>query len=75
MDEPRTELTLALIKPDAVQAGHVERIMHTMEKHGFVIVTHAFIHVTLNGNMKRMLLLLTGVNMVPANVLGQPPSV
>ena len=62
MEKPGTELTLALIKPDAVQAGHVERIMHAMERHGFVVVTHALIHVSVKGNMKSMHLFVTGVN-------------
>ena len=52
METPGTELTLALIKPDAVQAGHVETIMHAMEMHGFVIVTYACVHVSLKDNMK-----------------------
>ncbi|MCO5576808.1 hypothetical protein L7F22_030628 [Adiantum nelumboides] len=46
MDIPETELTLALLKPDAVQSGHVELILHTVEKHGFVIVTSTHIQLT-----------------------------
>ncbi|KAI5077443.1 hypothetical protein GOP47_0007267 [Adiantum capillus-veneris] len=46
MDVPEAELTLALLKPDAVQSGHVEAIMHTAEKHGFVFVTSSLIQLT-----------------------------
>ena len=61
METPGTELTLALIKPDAVQAGHVEKIMHAMEMHGFVIVTYACVHVSLKDIMKFVSLFVNSV--------------
>ncbi|EFJ17940.1 hypothetical protein SELMODRAFT_114076 [Selaginella moellendorffii] len=41
-----TELTLALIKPDALKAGHDREIRYAMHAHGFVIVHEAYIKFT-----------------------------
>ncbi|EFJ38179.1 hypothetical protein SELMODRAFT_68983, partial [Selaginella moellendorffii] len=40
------ELTLALIKPDALKAGYEREIRYTMQAHGFVIVHESQIQFT-----------------------------
>ncbi|XP_024544034.1 nucleoside diphosphate kinase homolog 5-like [Selaginella moellendorffii] len=45
---PYTELTLALIKPDALKAGYEREIRYTMQAHGFVIVHESQIQVMLS---------------------------
>ncbi|KAH7366379.1 hypothetical protein KP509_18G075700 [Ceratopteris richardii] len=46
MDPPDTELTLALMKPDAVHSGHVDEILHRVESAGFVVVTSTHMQLT-----------------------------
>ena len=48
-----SNITLTMIKPEAVEAGNAGAILHRIEDEGFIITSLKKMHLTVAGNWKK----------------------